>query len=68
MSDTHVIVVEYKADQPLVFETYIEDGTREQQVARMRLMAQKPDVVRVALARLVYVDGNKGLLPKGEED
>lgn len=68
MSDTdkYVVIAEHKADETIVFETYLSGASREEALTRMENIIRDPKYIRVAVARLVYSDGHKGLLPTDE--
>lgn len=56
------MVVEYKDDAPMVFETYLHRADEDTIGKRMEIFKTDPKVIRVAMAKLSYVGGNKTLL------
>lgn len=67
MSEKYVVIAEYKDDEPLVFETYLSAAGYDACYERMNTFANNPRVVRVAMAKLVHVSGNKSLIREEEE-
>lgn len=58
----YVVIAEFKEDEPLVYETYLHYSTFERAKERMRQLSQTQGIIRVAIAKLVYVDGNHALV------
>ncbi len=61
--EKYVVIAEHKAEEALVFETFLSSASYDQADARFKHLLKDPNIVRVAIARLVYVAGHKGLLP-----
>jgi hypothetical protein len=66
MSEKYVVIAERKDEEPLIFETYLSAASYEACRERMGVFANNPSIVRVAIARLVYVTGNKSLIREEE--
>jgi hypothetical protein len=64
MTDEKVygVITEWKAEQPLVMEGPL--GTYQEAIGRMRLLAGRPEVIRVAIFKAIYTEGNKTLIPE----
>jgi hypothetical protein len=56
------VIVEWKEEGPIVKES--ELITREKIRERSQALAMRPDVIRVAIFRAIFVDGNKSLIPE----
>jgi hypothetical protein len=56
------VITEWKAEQPLVMEGPL--GTYEEAIGRMRLLGARPEVIRVAVFKAIYAEGNKTLIPE----
>jgi len=61
-TDRYVLIIEHKAEQPLVMEQILNKGTYDEVRERMDKAIADPRIIRVAMARLVYTDGNEELL------
>lgn len=58
-------IIEFKCEQPIIMEGC--PVTHEEAYQRMRIVAQRPDVIRVAIFKAIYSDGNEGLIEKESE-
>lgn len=58
----YVVIAEFKEDEPLVYETYLHYSTWVKALEWMRKLADQPGIIRVAIAKLVFVDGNHALV------
>lgn len=57
-----VLIVEYKNDAPLVFEQYLHHADIQSISDRMEQFQGNPNVIRCAIAKLDYHNGNEALL------
>lgn len=63
-----VVVSEHKAEGPLVHEMPLSRGMSYDAARDLfNRIAGNPNTIRVAMARLVFVEGNETLLPRGEQ-
>lgn len=62
-TNKYVVLFETKQEQGLVMETPLASATYDHIEKQMRRMANDKNVIRVAVAQLVYVTGNEALLP-----
>ncbi len=65
--EKYVVIMEHKADAPLVMEQYLGSADYESVHARMLTLQSQHNTIRVAMARLVYETGNETLVPKVSE-
>ena len=65
MSDNekYVVIIEHKSEEPLVMEQCVRTVTYEEVSKRRDSLLKDPNIIRVAIARLVFTDGNESLLP-----
>lgn len=59
MDRTYGIIVERKTEKPLLMECY--PMTHEAAREKMREFSRDPEVIRVAIVALTYVNGHEGL-------
>lgn len=59
------VIAEFKEEQPISMESPLLNYEKAKE--RMRAMAARPNVIRVAIFKAVHVDGNETLIPKEEE-
>lgn len=64
---SYVVVAEYKSDAALCHEAYISKSSYADAYERMRSLAKSPDIIRVAICKLVYETGHPDLVPKEPE-
>jgi hypothetical protein len=56
------VIVESKDEGPMIMEGFL--ATYDQAHARMRSIAARPNVIRVAMFKAVYSTGNNALIPQ----
>jgi len=61
-TDRYVLIIEHKAEQPLVWEQALSKGTYAEVHERMKAAIASPSIIRVAMAKLVYETGHEELL------
>lgn len=66
--EIYVVVAEHKLEGPLVYEACANKSTYDNAHQRMKQLAARPDIIRAALGRIVFVEGNESLIPKEEAD
>ncbi len=64
MTDVKIygVIAEWKEEAPLVMEGYLT--TYDKAHARMRDLAQRPNVIRVAMFKAIYATGHNDLVPE----
>jgi hypothetical protein len=63
----YVIVAEHKHEGPIVFETYLENSSYNDAKDKLKMFKNNPDIIRVAIFKIKYVEGNE-TLSKGMEN
>jgi len=65
-SEKFILIIETKDEQPLVGEAYLAASNYEAVYRRYERVRNNPEVIRVAMARLVFERGNEALLQEGK--
>lgn len=62
MDEKYILIVEFKQDNALVMEQYIENASLDNIYERQKVFLKRHDVVGVCIARLEYESGKKALM------
>jgi hypothetical protein len=58
----YIVIVEHKTEEPIILETFLRQSDEKSARNRMGQMMLDPRIIRCAIAKIVFVDGNKDLL------
>lgn len=61
-NEKFVVIVETKNEEPMVWEQYLSTCSYEEALERMKKSEKQPNVLRVAVAKLEYAQGNRTVL------